>query len=121
MGWSKNDNNKTGFLARLRTHVPGVIPFAPSVTYDRLVKAVEVGQKSDRNLSVQRQDTMEGRLECNKCKKILGGNCFLTKCRHIFCHGDGLSAYNDNGTFTCPVCNAVLDQQTGITELKFAR
>ena len=60
---------------------------------------------------------MEGRLECNKCKKILGGNCFLTKCRHIFCHGDGLSAYNDNGTFTCPVCNAVLDQQTGITEL----
>ena len=60
---------------------------------------------------------MEGRLECNKCKKILGGNCFLTKCRHIFCHGDGLSAYNDNGTFTCPVCNAVLDQQTGVTEL----
>ena len=60
---------------------------------------------------------MEGRLECNKCKKIIGGNCFLTKCRHIFCHGDGLSAYKDNGTFTCPVCNTVLDQQSGITEL----
>ena len=36
---------------------------------------------------------------------------------HFFGCSDGLSAYNDNGTFTCPVCNAVLDQQTGVTEL----
>eukprot|EP00943_MAST-04B_sp_MAST-4B-sp1_P008658 g8658.t1 len=62
---------------------------------------------------------MEGVLECNKCKKILGGNCFLTKCRHILCHADGLNGYNDDGTFTCPICDMVLHQENGITELNF--
>ena len=62
---------------------------------------------------------MEGILECNKCKKIIGGNCFLTKCRHILCHGDGLSGYNDDNTFTCPICNTIMDQENGVTELNF--